>query len=213
MDCRSERLKLVEKLKSRGYLKSAEVIEAFKKVPREEFVPDRLKGSAYVDSPLPIGSDQTISAPHMVAIMTEALEAKPTDKVLEIGAGSGYQAAILAEIVTDGRIYTIERITELAFYAREKLKRLGYANVEVRVGDGTLGLEEQAPYDRIIVTAGSPRVPEKLVEQLAEGGRLLVPAGGRFYQNLIRVDKREGKIMEKDLGGCVFVPLIGKDGW
>lgn len=174
-----------------------------------------MKDDAYVDTPLPIGEGQTISAPHMVAIMAEQLELKDGMKVLEIGAGSGYHAAVCAEIVgTEGHIYTIERISELAAFAEKNLARTGYGkNVTVIFADGTRGLPEHAPYDRIFVAAGAPDIPSPLTEQLADGGKLLVPVGGRFYQDLIRVQKRGQKLVKENLGGCVFVPLIGEYGY
>jgi len=187
-----------------------------RRVPREEFVPDDLREDAYLDSPLPIGEGQTISAPHMVAIMVEQLELKPGMKVLEIGAGSGYHAAVCAEIVgPEGHVYTVERIASLASFAEANLKRTGYArNVTVVFGDGTRGLPQYAPYDRIFVAAAAPDIPSPLVDQLVEGGSMLVPVGGRYYQDLIRVRKRKGGGIEKEnLGGCVFVPLIGEYGY
>lgn len=213
MDFAESRLKLVDSLEARGYLSTKEIIRVFQTVRREYFVPEDMKDSSYVDRPLPIGSGQTISAPHMVAIMTEALDAKPKDRILEVGAGSGYQAAILAQIVKEGEIYTIERIPELAAYARRKLEELGYQNTHVVVGDGTKGLIKHAPFDRIIVTCGAPKVPKALTHQLAEGGRLLIPVGGKAYQELISVEKQGDELSEKNLGSCVFVPLIGEDGW
>ncbi len=196
-----------------GYLKTSIVINAMSKVRREEFVTEEQKDYAYHDCPLPIGHGQTISAPHMVAIMTEALDVREEQKILEIGAGSGYQAAVLAEIVKKGEIITVERIPEVAEFARENLKKAGYKNVDVIVGDGTLGYTEEAPYDRIIVTAGAPKIPDALAEQLADNGRLLIPVGGSWCQELVSLDKKSGNLERKNLGGCMFVPLIGKDGW
>jgi len=215
MNSETERKKLVKRLLSLGYLKSKKVIEAMSKVPREEFVPEYLRRYAYDDRPLEIGSGQTISAPHMVAIMTEALDVKPKQKILEIGSGSGYQAAILAEMVKEnGKIYTIERIKSIKEFAERNLSNLGYKNVKVILGDGTLGYGKEAPYDRIIVTAGAPKIPKSLVLQLKLRGKLLIPIGGRMYQDLILVEKEDNeKIKKKNLCGCVFVPLIGKEGW
>jgi protein-L-isoaspartate(D-aspartate) O-methyltransferase len=156
---------------------------------------------------------QTISAPHMVAIMTELLDVKTDSKILEIGAGSGYQAAVLGEIAKKGGIYTVERIKRLAEFAEKNLKDCGYKNVFVIVGDGTLGYEEKAPYDRIIVTAGAPKIPGALIDQLADKGKMAIPVGGRFQQELIMVEKDKRGIIKKNCGGCIFVPLIGKDGY
>lgn len=210
-----QRERLVESLKRRGYISSPSVEAAMRRVPREEFLPRSLRDDAYVDTPLPIGEGQTISAPHMVAIMAEHLDLKPGMKVLEIGAGSGYHAAVCAEILgPEGHIYTVERISSLASFAESNLKKTGYASiVTVIFGDGTIGLPEHAPYDRIFVAAGAPDIPSPLTEQLAEGGKLLVPVGGRFYQDLIRIEKRGAKLKKENLGGCVFVPLIGEHGY
>jgi protein-L-isoaspartate(D-aspartate) O-methyltransferase len=212
---KKERENLIGRLVSAGYLKDETVIKAMLKVPREEFVPENQKIFAYDDRPLSIGLGQTISAPHMVAIMTEALSVESKDKILEIGAGSGYQAAILAEIAKEGEIYTIEKVPKIADFAKENLSKLGYKNVHVIIGDGTIGYEKEKPYDKVIVTAGAPRIPKALIEQLKPGGgKLLIPVGGRFYQDLLLVEKKENnKIEQKNLGGCVFVPLIGKEGW
>lgn len=213
MDYEAERSQLVDRLVSRGYIKSPRVEDAFRRTPRHLFVPEKLVESAYYDQPLPIGSGQTISAPHMVAIMTEALEVVEDDRVLEVGAGSGYQAAVLSGIVTEGSIYSVECVPELAARAGDNLKAAGVGNVFVHVADGTLGFPKQAPFDRIIVTAGAPEIPKALIEQLADGGRLLIPVGGRMMQDLLSVEKHAGKTTQKNLGGCMFVPLIGKDGW
>ncbi len=206
---------MVESLKRRGYISAAGVEAAMRRVSREEFLPESLRDDAYVDTPLPIGEGQTISAPHMVAIMAEQLDLGPGMKVLEIGAGSGYHAAVCAEIVgQEGHIYTVERISSLASFAEANLRKTGYAPiVTVIFGDGTRGLPEHAPYDRIFVAAGAPDIPSPLIGQLAEGGKLLVPVGGRFYQDLIRIEKRGAKLKKENLGGCVFVPLIGEHGY
>lgn len=197
-------------LKRRG-IKDPLILQAMGRVVRHEFVPAAHIGSAYHDGPLPIGSGQTISQPYMVAIMTEALGLKGGEKVLEIGTGSGYQAAVLAEIA--GEVYTIERHGELADRAKQRLLELNYHNVHVSVGDGTLGLSEKAPFDGIIVTAGAPHVPESLKEQLSEGGRLVIPVGGQYLQSLLRITRKGDDFQQEDLLGCVFVPLIGEDGW
>lgn len=220
MDFEEQRRRVVESLVLSGYLRNPTIVKALLKVPRELFVPPHLKEFAYVDTPLPIGKGQTISAIHMVAIMTEELDPQPGDKVLEVGTGSGYHAAVLAEIVAmqdpskRGHVYTIERIPELAEFARRNLERAGYSeHVTVIVGDGTRGYPERAPYDRIIVTAAAPRVPEPLLEQLANGGRMVIPVGDLYLQRLLILDKR-GDVVYKRWGiECVFVPLIGDHGW
>ncbi|MEA1924381.1 MAG: protein-L-isoaspartate O-methyltransferase [Candidatus Altiarchaeota archaeon] len=208
-----ERKKLVASLVSAGYLGDEKVKNAMLSVPREEFIPKDRRLHAYRDTPLTIGSGQTISAPHMVAIMTGELDVRRDSRILEVGAGSGYQAAVLAQIATEGEIVTLERIKELADSARMNLKRLGYANVEVIHWEGTLGYGEKAPYDRIIVAAAAPGIPEALIEQLKEGGKMLIPIGGRVMQTLMLVEKKDGRVVKKEICGCVFVPLIGEDGW
>lgn len=209
-----ERNRLVDDLKMRGYVTSKAVEDAMRRVPREEFLPAELREEAYVDSPLPIGEGQTISAPHMVAIMAENLDLKPGQKILEVGTGSGYHAAVCAEVIApDGHIYSIERITSLASFAEDNLKRTGYAKlVTVILGDGSKGLPDHAPYDRIFVAAGAPDVPSPLTAQLTPGGKLLVPVGTRWYQDLIRVTRKGAKLEKENLGGCVFVPLVGEYG-
>jgi protein-L-isoaspartate(D-aspartate) O-methyltransferase len=215
-----ERKRLVDQLKLYGYIRTREVERAFLKVPREEFVPPDLRKKAYLDTPLPIGHGQTISAPHMVAIMTELLGARIGEKVLEVGTGSGYQAAILAEIVNPDRkaggiVYTIERIPQLAEFAKKNLERTSYINrVVVIVGDGSKGYPKEAPYDKIIVTAAAPRVPRSLLEQMRSPGRMVIPVGTRYEQTLLVVEKDlEGKIRITESIPCVFVPLIGEEGW
>ncbi len=214
-DFEADRDRLVDDLKHRGYVSSKAVERAMRRVPREEFLPDGLRGEAYVDTPLPIGEGQTISAPHMVAIMSEQLDLSSGLKVLEIGAGSGYHAAVCAELVSpDGHVWTVERITSLAKFAEDNLKKAGYAEwVTVVIGDGTNGLAEHAPYDRIFVAAGAPQIPKPLTDQLAEGGKMLIPLGGRYYQDLVRIIRRNGALEKVNLGGCVFVPLIGEHGY
>ncbi len=192
-------------------IRDARTLDAMRRVPREAFVPEKYRLRAYDDRPLPIGEDQTISQPYMVALMTEALELTGHETVLEIGTGSGYQTAVLAEIAT--RVVSIERIGVLAEKARARLQRLGYTNVTVLTGDGTQGAAEHAPFDAIIVTAGSPGVPLSLKEQLADGGRLVIPVGSRGYQELNRIRRRGKDFVTENLGGCVFVPLIGVQGW
>ncbi len=199
-----------EQLARRG-IKDQRVLNAFLEVPRHKFVEEYLKYKAYDDYPLSIGYNQTISQPYMVALMTEALSPKAEERFLEIGTGSGYQAAILSRLCS--AVYTIERISALASRARKTLDELGYFNVHVRLGDGTMGMPQDAPYDGIIVTAGAPHVPEALVEQLKEGGRLIIPVGNDAIQDLIRLTKTKEGVKEESLGGCRFVKLIGKNGW
>ena len=199
-------------LAARG-LHDQSVLDAVNAVPREEFVPTDLVEFAYSDSPLPIAASQTISQPYIIALMTAALELKPDDRVLEVGAGSGYAAAVLSEIATD--VYTIERHKILADTARSRLEQLGYRNIQVLFGDGTLGWPEHAPFDAIVVAAGGPDVPENLKKQLAIGGRLVIPVGSSLHtQKLLRVRRiSENEYQEEDLGGVRFVPLIGAAGW
>ncbi|MFH1655430.1 MAG: protein-L-isoaspartate(D-aspartate) O-methyltransferase [Candidatus Omnitrophota bacterium] len=192
-------------------IQDKKVLEVFRKVQRHKFVSEDMQLSAYADHPLPIGADQTISQPYMVALMTQLLNLKPEDRVLEIGTGSGYQAAILAELAKE--VYSVERISSLAEIAEKVIKELGYKNVKIKVDDGSLGWEESSPFDAIIVTAASPEIPEALINQLAEKGRLVMPVGGGFGQTLVLVEKIKGKIITKNICGCVFVPLIGKYGY
>jgi protein-L-isoaspartate(D-aspartate) O-methyltransferase len=197
-------------LRRRG-IKDERVLAAMVKIPRHRFLPDPNEPGAYGDYPLPIGYGQTISQPYMVAVMSEALCLTGNERVLEIGTGSGYQAAILAELSRE--VYSIERFPSLAERARSVLTDLGYTNVTVIVGDGSLGHSEAAPYDRIIVTAAAPEISNPWVEQLAEGGILLAPIGDRWGQTLTKAVKRGGKLEYQNLGGCVFVPLVGEHGW
>lgn len=207
----AKRSQMVEhQIQSRG-VEDRLVLGAMRKVPRHLFVPDERAESAYADRPLPIGCGQTISQPYMVAVMTEALGLRGNEKVLEIGTGSGYQAAILAEIAA--HVVSLERQPELADGAAQALRALGYVNVEVIVGDGSKGYAQRAPYDGIIVTAGAPDIPPVLVEQLADGGRLVIPVGSSFQQTLIKVTRRGEDHETEKLEGCVFVPLIGEYGW
>ncbi len=187
------------------------VLAAMRKVPRHLFVPPDYEDSAYADRPLPIGYGQTISQPYMVAVMTQALKLQGDERVLEVGTGSGYQAAVLAEIVD--HVVSIERIPELAERALKTLRSLGYMNVEVVIGDGSKGYPARAPYDGIIVTAGAPEIPQVLVDQLADGGRLVIPVGDSFQQTLTRVTKKGEKVDIERLEGCIFVPLVGQYGW
>lgn len=188
------------------------ILSAFLEVPREEFVPCNMRRYAYKDGPVSIGFGQTISQPYMSALMIECLDPQPADKVLEIGTGLGYQAAVLSRL--SRIIYTVERIPELAKQAKVILDKLGYDNVVVKVGDGTLGWSEFAPYDKIIVSAGAPTIPKRLLKQLKEGGRMVVPVGSRYSQVLKVISKLSNdKVVEKEETPCIFVPLIGEDGW
>ena len=187
------------------------VLQAMGKIQRHLFVEEALVGEAYNDHPLPIGNKQTISQPYIVALMTEALELTGKEKVLEIGTGSGYQTAILAEL--SDMVYTVERIEPLLEKSKTLLKSLGYTNVYFKAYDGTLGWEDFAPYDAIMVTAGAPKVPEPLLKQLADGGRMIIPIGNKYSQDLIKVTRVNDRFAEKNLGGCRFVDLIGEHGW
>ncbi|MFZ7127069.1 MAG: protein-L-isoaspartate(D-aspartate) O-methyltransferase [Desulfobacterales bacterium] len=193
------------------HISEPKVLAAMRKVPRHLFVSEALQHKAYEDYPLPIGEQQTISQPYIVAEMTQALELKGDEKVLEIGTGSGYQAVILAEIAF--RVFTIERIYSLYVQARKRFDELRYHNIVARYGDGTKGWKEHAPYDAIIVTAGAPAVQKELVGQLAVGGRMVIPVGGQYTQDLIRITKDASGIRQVNLGGCRFVKLIGENAW
>jgi len=192
-------------------IRDPRVLAALRQVPRHRFIPAPLWDQAYGDYPLPIGEDQTISQLYIVALMTEILEPRETDKVLEIGAGSGYQAAILAELVA--QVFTMDRVGPLANRARETLAAMGYKNIQTRWGDGTLGWPEEAPFDGIMVTAAAPQVPRPLTEQLAPGGRLVIPVGDRYSQTLTLVRRTKEGLKFENHGGCRFVPLIGQYGW
>jgi len=208
-----QRERLVETLKIEGYIRTEAVEKAFLEIPRELFIPESLKGHAYVDTPLEIGNGQTISAPHMVAIMCEALDVKKGQKILEIGAGSGYHAAIISKLIGDkGCVYTIERFSSLAENAKKNLEKVGIKNVTVEIGDGSEGLPKYAPYDSIYVTCAAPCVPQPLLDQLKDPGKLLIPVG-QFISKLELIEKKNKKIITKDLGGCAFVPLVGKHGY
>ncbi|MEA3402583.1 MAG: protein-L-isoaspartate(D-aspartate) O-methyltransferase [Armatimonadota bacterium] len=210
-DFERQRQRMVEgQLKPRG-IRDERVLRAMAQVPRERFVPEGMRLEAYADRPLPIGEGQTISQPYMVAAMLEALACNSGDVALEVGAGSGYQAALLAELCR--QVYAVEIVEKLAERARQRLADLGYENAEVVVGDGTQGLPEHAPYDRIIVAAGAPRVPEPLSDQLADGGRLVIPVGSRMTQRLLIVERYGEEIVERKGMPCVFVPLVGRHGW
>ena len=197
-------------LKARG-VSSEAVLAAMSKVPREEFVAPELQEHAYEDRPLIIGCSQTISQPYIVASMLQALELRPEDRVLELGTGSGYQTALLCELTQS--VISIERHTPLAEMARQHLMLLGYRNFEIVVGDGTLGYAPRAPYDAIAVSAAAPDIPPALIEQLALGGRMVLPVGSRELQDLVLVRKNENGIFRARLDGCAFVPLIGQEGF
>jgi protein-L-isoaspartate(D-aspartate) O-methyltransferase len=206
VDFAALRQRMVEQqLKPRG-IKDERVLAAMAKVPREEFVPADAQPSAYEDGPLPIGYDQTISQPYIVAFMTEQLRPKPSDRVLEIGSGSGYQAAILAELVAD--VYTIDIVEPLAKTAEATLQRLGYKNVHIKVGDGYKGWLEEAPFDAVIVTCAPEKVPQPLVDQLKDGGRMVIPVGERFAQQLYLLEKKKGQLKESATLPVRFVPML-----
>ena len=208
---------LIERLADQGYIKTDRVKKAMLKVPREEFVPPENRFYAYMDQPLPIGHGQTISAPHMVAILCEKLELEEGMNVLEIGTGFGYNAAVVSEIISSkGHIYSVERLEALVKIARENLEKTGYSEgVTVIHGDGTLGVPEKAPYDRIYATASAPEVPEPLKKQLKIGGKLIVPVGvNHQFQELVCMERvAENEFKTQKLGGVVFVPMIGEHGW
>ena len=207
----AQRTRMVEdQLKSRG-IADPRVLAAFRKVPRHRFVPEELEREAYADRPLPIGEGQTISQPYMVALMTSRLRLQGHERVLEIGTGSGYQTAILAELALE--VFSVERLPELLASAKTRLEGLGYLNVHLTPGNGSLGWPERAPYDAIIVTAASPDIPPPLLAQLAEGGRLVLPIGGPSAQTLVEAEKRQGAVRRLEITGCIFVPLVGQYGW
>ena len=218
----ADKERLIRLLKEAGFLRSERVERAFRAVPREEFVPEDLRGLAYADRPLPIGFGQTISAPSIVVYMTELLDPRVGMKVLEVGTGSGYQAAILAEIVAPsdaprsewGHVWTIEIIGELAERARRNLEKTGYSDrVTVIVGDGSKGYPQEAPYHRIMVTAASPDIPGPLVDQLSMGGRMVIPVGDLVSQTLMVVEKKPEGVESRSMLDVVFVPLRGEHGW
>lgn len=206
----SQRQAMVEQQLRRRGIHDERVLRAMEEVPRHEFIPEESRSRAYRDEPVPIGEGQTISQPYIVAIMTQLLAVEAENTVLEVGTGTGYQAAILSRLARQA--YTVERHTSLAEWARENLRRLRYGNVEVVVGDGTRGLPEHAPYDRVLVAAAAPSVPRPLIEQLAEEGRLIMPVGTPDLQVLQLLRKSQGEIFTSSLEGCRFVPLIGEGG-
>jgi protein-L-isoaspartate(D-aspartate) O-methyltransferase len=207
----AERRAMIEtQIRKRG-VSSPRVLDAMAAVPRHEFVPEKVRSYAYIDKPLPIGEGQTISQPFMVAAMAEALELAGCERVLEIGAGSGYQAAVLSLLARE--VITVENRTPLALAAQGRLAALGYANVHVHNGDGSAGFPDAAPYDAILVTAGAPEIPRVLADQLREGGRLVIPVGDQDNQNLVQARKENGDLKIRALFGCRFVPLLGRYGW
>lgn len=209
MDFEAMRAELIRHLSTE--IRDERVLAAMARIPRERFVPPEEHYLAYEDRPLPIGFDQTISQPLIIALMTEALELTGNEKVLELGTGSGYQAAILAELAR--LVITTERLPPLAEAAKRVLDSLGYTNIEVHLAKETLGWQSGAPYNAIMVTAGAPRVPADLLAQLAIGGRLVIPVGSRYVQELYKITKHRKKNIVQNLGGCRFVSLIGKDAW
>lgn len=209
MDFKAARAQLIEQLSAN--ISDEKVLAAMSRVPRECFIPPEEKRWAYEDRPLPIGFGQTISQPFIIALMTSSLELTGKEKVLEVGTGSGYQAAILAELAR--LVITVERLPFLAEAAKKTLDRLGYKNVMVRLAEPALGWQIEAPYDAILVTAGAPGVPDSLLSQLAIGGRMVIPVGSRYEQDLYKITKRRDKNIVHNLGGCRFVSLIGEDAW
>ena len=209
MDFEAARARLIEHLSAE--IKDKRVLAVMAHIPRERFVPPESRHLAYEDIPLPIGLEQTISQPFIIALMTEALELTGSEKVLEIGTGSGYQAAILAELA--GLVITVERLPPLAKAAKRVLNSLGYSNIEIHLAEETMGWLRGAPYDAIMVTAGAPRVPPDLLAQLAIGGRMVIPTGSRYLQELCKITKHRKKNKVQNLGGCRFVSLIGKNAW
>jgi protein-L-isoaspartate(D-aspartate) O-methyltransferase len=214
-DYEKQRRDLVRHLERADRIRSEEVAAAMRAVRREDFMPDNLRHVAYADRPQDIGQGQTISAPHMVAIMVEAMRARVGHRVLEVGGGSGYHAAVMAQMVAPGgHVYTVERLEPLAERARANLERAGLSDiVTVVLGDGSCGWSEFAPYDRISVACAAPDVPEPMLRQLNDGGMLLIPVGARYVQELVRVTRVKTKFRREGLGGCVFVPLVGKCGF
>ncbi|MBI4652366.1 protein-L-isoaspartate(D-aspartate) O-methyltransferase [Candidatus Desantisbacteria bacterium] len=211
MDYSGLRNKMVDEQIIKKGIKDERVINAMRKIPRHLFVNEALAHRAYGDYPLPIIESQTISQPYMVGFMTEMLDTAKTHKILEIGTGSGYQTVILAELAD--KVYTIERYNTLVVKAREIFNKLNYNNIVMKTGDGSLGWKEFAPFDRIIVTAGAPVIPEKLINQLNPNGKMIIPVGDYHLQKLMFIEKNDEKISIKELSGCMFVPLVGKYGW
>jgi protein-L-isoaspartate(D-aspartate) O-methyltransferase len=205
-----QRRALIGTMQERG-IRDLNVLRAFDNIHRHEFVPDSMRHQAYTDAPVPIGFGQTASQPSLQGLYMQVLDLKPTDKVLEVGTGCGFQTAVLAQLVD--RVYSVERIRELAVRAREKLDGLRISNVAILVGDGTIGWSRYAPYDAILVAAGGPEVPRPLMEQLAEGGRMLIPVGSRTMQRLMLVERRGDAFDQREVTESTFVPLLGRFGW
>ena len=212
MSLEKNRINLVEMLKNQGRINSKKIEKAFLAIPREKFIPNIFEKYAYSDTPLEIGDGQTISAPHMVAIMCEELVLNEGQKILEIGTGSGYHAAIVAKIIEpNGHIYSIERHKNLAEKAKQNLRNLNIKNITIEVGDGSEGLKKYSPYDRIYVTCAAPIIPQPLIDQLKDPGKMLIPVG-RTICTLYLLEKNKGKIKKENRGGCAFVPMLGKYG-
>jgi protein-L-isoaspartate(D-aspartate) O-methyltransferase len=209
-DFDSQRRRLAEELAGQG-IRDPRVLDAVRRIPRHLFIPEELADKAYENHPVEIGHSQTISQPYMVACMTQALELRGGEKVLEVGSGSGYQTAVLKALNAD--VYTIERLPELSDRARGNVERTGFAGVHYRVGDGSRGWPEEAPFDRVIVTAGAPTMPVSLVEQLREGGTMVIPVGGEEEQELLLVRRANGRVTREKICSCVFVKLWGDEGW
>ncbi len=209
MDFNTARAKLIKYLSSE--IKEKRVLDVMSRIPREEFVPQEYRHQAYEDRPLPIGWGQTISQPYIIALMTEELELNGSEKVLELGTGSGYQTAILAELA--GSVISVERVPQLAESARKVLDKLGYTNIEIHPAGETLGWKQGTPYDVIMVTAGAPAIPDDLLSQMSIGGRMVIPVGSRYTQELCKVTRRKDKNLVEKLGGCRFVALIGNNAW
>jgi len=209
MDFNTARAKLIKYLSSE--IKDKRVLDVMSRIPREEFVLKEYRHRAYEDRPLPIGWEQTISQPYIIALMTEALELDGSEKVLELGTGSGYQTAILAEL--SAQVITVERVSPLSESARKVLDKLGYTNIEIYNAGETLGWKQRAPYDAIMVTAGAPAIPDDLLSQMSIGGRMVIPVGSRYTQELCKVTRRKDRNLVEKLGGCRFVALIGKNAW
>jgi protein-L-isoaspartate(D-aspartate) O-methyltransferase len=210
-DFEAQRARMVERQLAGQGIRDSRVLEAIRRVPRHLFVPEAALPEAYEDHPVDIGQGQTISQPYMVARMSELLELSGGERVLEVGSGSGYQTAVLKALRAD--VYTVERLPELSRRARENVERAGYSGVHYKVGDGSRGWPEEAPFDRVIVTAGAPSMPVSLVEQLREGGSMVIPVGGEREQELLLVRRGQGRVTRERICACVFVKLWGDEGW